>query len=130
MKRSGPALILSALAIAACVPDAAPESGVDPAPGETVPVIDGRYDLRPEQCGDPNSETRMTVQGDGFSFYESRCTFGRKGGQSGASEGVMICLGEGRRFTRDVRLENREGGLSIHENGSERAYSRCPSTAS
>lgn len=129
MKTSGTVLILSALAIAACVPDAVPESGSDPAPGDPVPVIDGRYDLDAAQCGDPNSQTRMTVQGDGFEFYESSCTFGRKGGQSGASEGVMICLGEGRRFTRELRLESRPEGLVLHENGSQRVYARCPASA-
>lgn len=126
MKTSGPALILSVFAIAACVPDAAPDSGSDPAPGDTVPVIDGRYDLDAAQCGDANSQTRMAVQGDGFDFYESSCTFGRRGGQSGASEGVLICMGEGRRFTRDIRLESRADGLTIHENGTVLAYHRCP----
>lgn len=128
MKPLGLALLPLVFSLAACIPDAAPDGGSEPAAGETVPVIDGRYDLDAEKCSDPNSPSRMTVHGDGFEFYDASCTFGRKGGQSGASEGVMICLGESRRFTRALRLESRSDTLIIHENNRQRVYARCPAT--
>ena len=126
MKISGYVLILSVMAISACIRDADPDGEADPVQGSVTPVIDGRYDLDAARCRDANSQTRLTVRGDSFDFYESSCTFGRKGGQSGASEGVLICMGEGRRFTRDVRLESRANGLTIHENGTALTYDRCP----
>lgn len=121
------ALIAGPLLAAACVPDRTPDTGPERVIGESAPVIDGRYDLDPARCGDANSQTRMQVRGDGFEFYESSCTFGRRAGQQGAAEGVLICLGEGQRFTRDIRLESTAEGLVLHENGVARAYSRCAS---
>ena len=93
MRLPGLALFAALLATAACLPDRTPETGTERAIGESAPVIDGRYDLDPARCGDTNSQTRMQVRGDGFEFYESSCTFGRKAGQHGAAEGVLICLG-------------------------------------
>lgn len=123
------ALLLSVLALTACVPDAAPDSGSDPATGATVPVVDGRYDQNLAGCTDPNSLTKLTVQGDGFTFYESECIFGRKGGQSGAAEGTLICMGEGKRFTRNIRLEADNDSLRIIESNGVRDYARCTSAA-
>lgn len=115
------ALMASALVASGCVPD-------DVAQGDTpsVKLTDGLYNQDPAQCANPNSETRLTISGDTFRFYESECTFGREGGQSGASEGTLICMGEGQRFTRDIRLETVGEQLSIHENGARLTYSRCP----
>lgn len=119
------ALLLSVLTLAACVPDAAPDGGSDPTTGATVPVVDGRYDQNLAGCSDPNSLTRLTVRGDGFTFYESDCIFGRKGGQPGAAEGTLICMGEGQRFTRNIRLEAETDSLRIIEGGAARDYARC-----
>ncbi len=119
------ALLLSVLTLAACVPDAAPDGGSDPAAGATAPVVDGRYDQNLAGCSDPNSLTKLTVRGDGYTFYESDCIFGRKGGQAGAAEGTLICMGEGKRFTRNIRLEADTDSLRIIEGSAARDYARC-----
>lgn len=123
------ALLLSVLTLAACVPDAAPDGGSDPAVGATVPVVDGRYDQNLAGCSDSNSLTKLTVRGDGYTFYESECIFGRKGGQSGAAEGTLICMGEGKRFTRNITLEADNDMLRMIEGAAIRNYARCPTAA-
>ncbi|MBK4215356.1 hypothetical protein JJJ17_05390 [Paracoccus caeni] len=92
----------------------------------TLPVVDGVYNLDAAECGNQNSMTRLRVQGDTFRFYESECTFGRKGGQPNASEGTLMCLGEGQRFNRDIRMEAQANVLRIIENDAKLDYSRCP----
>lgn len=113
-------LIASAIGLSACVPEA--EDGVE----GSVPVIDGTYDLDAAQCGDQGSLTRMRVRGDSFGFYESSCVFGRKGGQPGAAEGTLMCMSEGRRFSRAIRLDSQQDGLGLIENGRRLDYHRCP----
>ena len=119
-------MLLSALALGACVTEADPDGGEEGRPGGTVAVIDGFYDLRREACGDANSLTALRVRGDGFRFSDSDCIFGRRGGRPGAGEGTLICLAEGRRLTRDIRLEAGPDGLRLIEGGVARDYMRCP----
>lgn len=124
MRKLSGALLLAAVVLGACVPDAEAENGVET--GGAVAVIDGIYDQRRDQCSNVNSETRLTINGGTFQFYESQCTFGRKGGQASASEGTLICMGEGQRFNRDIALNVQADGLQIVENDAARNYTRCP----
>lgn len=118
-------LILSAFAVAACVPESAQEGMADPI-GEPASISNGVYDQNLAQCGDLNSTTRLTVQGDVFRFYESECNFGRKGGRSDTLEGTLMCMGEGRRFNRDIRMEATGKSLRIIENDASLDYTQCP----
>lgn len=120
MKKLSSALLFAALVLGACVPDAEADNGA------TVVIVDGTYDQRRDQCSNVNSETRLIVNGGTFQFYESQCTFGRKGGQSDASEGTLICMGEGQRFNRDITLNVQAEGLQIVENDAALNYTRCP----
>lgn len=124
MRKLGGALLFGTFVLGACVPDAEAENGVDT--GQAVAVIDGTYDQRRDQCSNVNSETRLTINGGTFQFYESQCTFGRKGGQASASEGTLICMGEGQRFNRDIALNVQTDGLQIVENDTALNYTRCP----
>lgn len=124
MRKLGGALLFGTFVLGACVPDAEAENGVDT--GQAVAVIDGTYDQRRDQCSNVNSETRLTINGGTFQFYESQCTFGRKGGQASASEGTLICMGEGQRFNRDIALNVQTDGLQIVENDAALNYTRCP----
>lgn len=121
MKRTGVMLLL---ALGACVTET--DGGAENQATGTVAITDGRYDLRPDACGDANSLTVLQVRGDGFRFSESDCVYGRRGGQPGATEGSLICMGEGQRFTRDIRLEVGPEGLRMIEGEAVRDYLRCP----
>ena len=124
MKKLSGALLLGAFILGACVPDAEAENGAGA--GETAAIVDGIYDQRRDQCSNVNSETRLSVNGGTFDFYESQCTFGRKGGQASASDGTLICMGEGQRFNRDITLNVQADGLQIVENDASLNYVRCP----
>lgn len=126
MTRAGMKM-LSLLALGACVTEADPDGGAENQVNGTVVVLDGRYDLRREACGDANSSTALRVRGDSFRFYESDCVYGRRGGQPGAAEGTLICMAEGQRFTRAIRLEIGFEQLRMVEGGIARDYLRCPS---
>ncbi len=121
MKRTG-VMMLPLLALGACVTDGGAENQAT----GTVAITDGRYDLRPDVCGDAHSLTALQGRGDGFRFSESDCVYGRRGGQPSAAEGTLICMGEGQRFTRYLRLEVGPEGLRMIEGEAVRDYLRCP----
>lgn len=88
-------------------------------------VTDGVFNLDPEACGNDTSVTRLTVSGNEFRFYESRCQM--QPGTTGAEglQATLICTGEGETFERNVTLDSSENLLSMREAGHRFDYHRC-----
>lgn len=88
-------------------------------------IADGVFNLDPEACGDTSSVTRLTVSGDEFRFYESRCQMQPRTAGAEGLQATLICMGEGETFERNVTLKSSENLLTMRESGNRFDYHRC-----
>ena len=112
------------VALAACDPDAS--GGNVGGPVTSTDGLGGVYDIRPDQCGKAQSETRLTIAADRFDFYESSCTASQVDGASG--QVTLACIGEGQQFNRSVRIEKIAQGLRMIDDEITLTYQRCGDT--
>ncbi|WP_411837150.1 hypothetical protein [Paracoccus sp. ME4] len=117
-----PAALLAVLALAACKTETAGVAVPPPAQGGAA-LVDGTYDLRAEACGDPASETRLTLAGESWRFYEARCTRGAVGADGSLS---LSCSSEGMTDTRALTAVMEGTSLRVTDTGGARLYQRCP----
>lgn len=115
------AALLAALALAACKTETGGVTTSPPAQGSAA-VVDGTYDLRGEACGDPASETRLTLVGESWRFYEARCTRGAVGADGSLT---LSCASEGMTDTRALTAEMEGTALRLTDAGGSSVYQRC-----
>ncbi|QXI63236.1 hypothetical protein CP157_00947 [Paracoccus marcusii] len=116
-----PAALMAALALAACKTETGGGAVPPPAQGGAA-LVDGTYDLRAEACGDPASETRLTLAGESWRFYEARCTRGAVGADGAVT---LSCSSEGMTDTRAVSATMEGAALRLTDAGGTRLYQRC-----
>ena len=78
-----------------------------------------------ENCvlhGDPASETRLTLAGESWRFYEARCTRGAVGADGAVT---LSCSSEGMTDTRAVSATMEGAALRLTDAGGTRLYQRC-----
>ena len=116
-----PAALLAALALAACKTETGGVATPPPAQGGGA-LADGTYDLQAEACGDPASETRLTLAGESWRFYEARCTRGAVGADGSLT---LSCSSEGMTDTRALTAAMEGTALRLPDAGGDRVYRRC-----
>ena len=85
-------------------------------------MVDGTYDLQAEACGDPASETRLTLVGESWRFYEARCMRGAVGADGSLT---LSCSSEGMTDTRALTAAMEGMALRLTDAGGSRVYQRC-----
>ena len=84
------------------------------------------YDLIAKNCGNPGSDSSLTISDDAISFYESSCAItGRKAVSDSVSDVVVSCEGEGESWTREMRLETTATGLRLSDDDGATDYVTC-----
>ena len=96
---------------------------------EPANSLNGSYNLRSSECGQPASEGALSIQGSRFQFYESQCRAISSTIKADAAEVQLSCNGEGQAFERLVKLRLSPGVLRMEEDGVGLRYYRCPSAA-
>ena len=105
------------------------------APPEPTPVagpvdapdsLNGTYNLRASDCTEQDQpETRLTIEGNKFNFYESACTVANSDSSTSYTRVTLSCTGEGQDFNRVVDLQNRDGELRLTEGSTSLTYFKC-----
>ncbi|WP_158644559.1 hypothetical protein [Paracoccus jeotgali] len=98
------------------------------ASGAVAPAnsVNGSYNLRASECGQPGSEGALNIQGNKFVFHESECTAISSTNKGDATEVELSCTGENQGFTRLTKLRLSPGVLRLEENNVGLRYYRCP----
>ncbi|AUH63198.1 hypothetical protein [Paracoccus zhejiangensis] len=122
---------IATLGLAACEEGAAPPvpepaAGPIDAPGS----LNGTYNLRASDCTDQGApETRLTIEGNKFNFYESACTVAASEPGTSSTQVTLSCAGEGEQRNRVVELQNRPGELRLTDDSTTLTYFKCEAGA-
>ncbi|WBU55474.1 hypothetical protein [Paracoccus sediminicola] len=139
---------VAALTIAACEPmeeepisrieaDAQVDETTAPAEPEVASgavepanSLNGTYNLRASECGQPGSEGALEVDGPRFTYTEAQCRATRSEVKGDATEVQLTCnTGEGEDYERLVLMRLSPGILQIEEDGTGVRFYRCPDPA-
>ncbi|WP_041527380.1 hypothetical protein [Paracoccus aminophilus] len=114
-------------AVAACdkVAPATPE----PTPGPIAQsnALNGTYDLRASDCGNPASKTALIIDGNNFNFpgVGASCTVANSQQQVNRTQVTLSCNGGHGPTNRIIDLQSRPGVLRVTEDRKTATYYQC-----
>jgi len=101
-----------------------------PGPVAQSSALNGTYNLLRSDCGDPNSDKSLVIDGNRFIFPAATCTVASSERQVNQTRVTLACEGSPAAGNRVVDLQIRnDGTLRISENSITLTYFQCMKAA-